>query len=58
MSELQRRDFALLWLEQVTRQLNDAAAFKKVVSPEQLEHAAGKISEARRILAGEHEGGE
>jgi hypothetical protein len=53
MPELERRDFALLWLDQIKQQLNNAAAFNKVMSPEQLEHAAGKISEARRILAEE-----
>ncbi|MGY2036600.1 DUF6374 family protein [Nocardia gipuzkoensis] len=51
MPELARRDFALLWLDQVKRQLQDAAAFGKSLTPEQLEVAAGKIGEARRILA-------
>ncbi|WP_155980886.1 DUF6374 family protein [Nocardia sp. CNY236] len=51
MPEFQRREFALLWLDQVKQQLVDAAAFSKCLSPEQLENAAGKISEARRILA-------
>ncbi|MGY1945320.1 DUF6374 family protein [Nocardia asiatica] len=50
MPELQRRDFALLWLDQVKWQLQDAAASGKSITPEQLEIAAGKIGEARRIL--------
>ncbi|MEV0031413.1 DUF6374 family protein [Nocardia sp. NPDC050793] len=51
MPETTARDFAILWLDQVKQQLNDAAAFGKSLTPEQLEHAAGKIAEARRILA-------
>lgn len=39
-------------LRQTQRQLLDAAAFGKQLSPEQLERAAGRIGEALRAYAG------
>ncbi|WP_330178965.1 DUF6374 family protein [Nocardia sp. NBC_01503] len=50
MPELSRRDWATMNLEQVRRQLLDAAAFGKYMTPEQLENAAGKIGEGLRIF--------
>ncbi|WP_306363869.1 DUF6374 family protein [Nocardia sp. CC227C] len=49
MPELSRLDWARMNLDQVRRQLLDAAAFGKYITPEQLEHAAGKIAEGMRI---------
>ncbi|MFE7797655.1 DUF6374 family protein [Nocardia sp. NPDC057440] len=49
MRELMRIPFARMQLEQVRDQLLDAAAFGKYISPESLEHPAGKISEGLRI---------
>ncbi|BAW07894.1 hypothetical protein KP696_38115 [Nocardia seriolae] len=37
-------------LQEVQRQLLKAASFGKVLSPEQLENAAGKIGEGLRIF--------
>lgn len=51
MPEPSSFDAADLRLEQVRRQLNDAAAFGKHLPPEQLENAAEKIAEAQRIYA-------
>lgn len=55
MPELSRRDWATMNLEQVRRQLLDAAAFGKYLTPEQLEHAAGKIGEGLRVFKEETE---
>ncbi|WP_370011672.1 DUF6374 family protein [Nocardia cyriacigeorgica] len=46
-----RRHAALLRLDQVKAQLLEAAAFGKSISPDQLEMAALKVAEARRVLA-------
>ncbi|MGV9409972.1 DUF6374 family protein [Nocardia sp. NPDC003693] len=53
MPELSRRDWATMNLEQVRRQLLDAAAFGKWLTPEQLENAAGKIGEGLKIFLAE-----
>ncbi|QBS41362.1 DUF6374 family protein [Nocardia sp. CS682] len=50
MSQLSRRDWATMNLEQVRDQLLDAAAFGKYLPPEQLENAAGKIGEGLRVF--------
>ncbi|WP_280430051.1 DUF6374 family protein [Nocardia brasiliensis] len=50
MPQLSRRDWATMNLENVRDQLLDAAAFGKYLPPEQLENAAGKISEGLRIF--------
>ncbi|MRH89458.1 hypothetical protein GFY24_18730 [Nocardia sp. SYP-A9097] len=50
MPELSRHEWATMNLEQVRRQLLDAAAFGKYMTPEQLENAAGKIGEGLRIF--------
>lgn len=50
MPQLSRRDWAKMNLEQVRDQLLDAAAFSKYLPPEQLENAAGKISEGLRVF--------
>ncbi|MFE3989128.1 DUF6374 family protein [Nocardia tengchongensis] len=50
MPELSRRDWATMNLKEVQRQLLKAASFGKVLSPEQLENAAGKIGEGLRIF--------
>ncbi|QLY33350.1 DUF6374 family protein [Nocardia huaxiensis] len=49
MPELSRLEWAHMNLDQVRRQLLDAAAWGKYITPEQLEHAAGKIAEGMRI---------
>lgn len=49
MPEPTRLDWARTNLDQVRRQLLDAAAFGKHLTPEQLEHAARKIGEGLRI---------
>lgn len=49
MPELSRLDWAFMNLDQVRRQLLDAAAWGKYITPEQLEHAAGKIAEGMRV---------
>jgi hypothetical protein len=51
MPELVPLDSANLWLDQVRRWLIDTAAFGKSPTPEQLENAAGKLAEVRRIYA-------
>ncbi|MFI6868443.1 DUF6374 family protein [Nocardia sp. NPDC050406] len=53
MPELTRLEWARMNLDQVRRQLLDAAAFGKYLTPEQLEHAAGKIGEGLRIYVEE-----
>ncbi|MEU0546018.1 DUF6374 family protein [Nocardia sp. NPDC005978] len=53
MPELSRRDWATMNLEQVRRQLLDAAAFGKWLTPEQLENAAGKIGEGLKVFLAE-----
>ncbi|SUD49513.1 Uncharacterised protein [Nocardia otitidiscaviarum] len=55
MPELDRRDWAALNLRQVCAQLLDAAAFGKYLTPEQLEHAAGKVGEGLRVFLEETE---
>ncbi|WP_369690118.1 DUF6374 family protein [Nocardia inohanensis] len=57
MPELSRLEWARMNLDQVRRQLLDAAAWGKYITPEQLEHAAGKIAEGMRIYAEETSGG-
>ncbi|WP_433672657.1 DUF6374 family protein [Nocardia sp. CA-136227] len=57
MPELSRRDWATMNLKEVQRQLLKAASFGKVLSPEQLENAAGKIGEGLRIFLDETDGG-
>ncbi len=49
MSELSRLDRAATNITEVKRQLLDAAAFGKHLTPEQLENAAGKLDEGLRI---------
>ncbi|MEV2223132.1 DUF6374 family protein [Nocardia vinacea] len=53
---LSQLDMARMNLEQVRRQLLDAAAFGKYLPPEQLENAAGKIAEGMRIYVEETQG--
>ncbi|MFJ4651622.1 DUF6374 family protein [Nocardia sp. NPDC088792] len=55
MPELSRRDWATMNLDQARSQLLNAAAFGKMLTPEQLEIAAGKISEGLRIFREETE---
>ena len=55
MPELSRRDWAIMNLIQVKRQLLDAAASGKTLTPEQLENAAGNISEGLRVFRSETE---
>ncbi|MFC8530915.1 DUF6374 family protein [Nocardia sp. NPDC057227] len=52
MPEPSPLDRATEELRQTQRQLLDAAAFGKQLSPEQLERAAGRIGEALRAYAG------
>ncbi|MGO4617280.1 DUF6374 family protein [Nocardia sp. 2YAB30] len=49
MPELNRLDFARMQVEDVRRQLLDAAAFGKFLPPEPLEIMARKLGEALRI---------
>ncbi|MBL1079844.1 hypothetical protein JK358_36140 [Nocardia sp. 2] len=56
MPELGRLEWARMNLDQVRRQLLDAAAWGKWLTPEQLEHAARKIAEGMRIYAEETAG--
>ncbi|WP_157129563.1 DUF6374 family protein [Nocardia amamiensis] len=51
MPELSRLDFAKMQVEDVRRQLLDAAAFGKFVTPEQLEIMARKLAEGLRIYS-------
>ncbi|MEU0545674.1 DUF6374 family protein [Nocardia sp. NPDC005978] len=53
MPELSRLAWAHMNLDQVRSQLLDAAAFGKNLTPEQLENAAGKISEGMKVYAEE-----
>ncbi|WP_327097147.1 DUF6374 family protein [Nocardia vinacea] len=53
MPELSRLDRAWMNLDEVREQLLNAAAFGKHLSPDQLEHAARKVSEGMRIYAEE-----
>ncbi|WP_067653046.1 DUF6374 family protein [Nocardia harenae] len=52
MPEPSPLDRAAEELRRTQRQLLDAAAFGKQLSPEQLERAAGRIGEALRVYAG------
>lgn len=56
MPEQSPLDRASESLRQTQRQLLDAAAFGKQLSPEQLERAAGRIGEALRVYARAAEG--
>ncbi|WP_327110760.1 DUF6374 family protein [Nocardia sp. NBC_01730] len=49
MPELTRLDFAKMQVDDVRRQLLDAAAFGKFLPPEPLEIMARKLAEALRI---------
>lgn len=50
---LSRISFAQTQIDNVRRQLLDAAAFGKSITPDQLEHLAAKLSESLRILTEE-----
>ncbi|QIS05673.1 hypothetical protein F5X71_28200 [Nocardia brasiliensis] len=50
MSQPSRREWATWNLEQVRDQLLDAAAFGKRLTPEHLEHAAGRIGASLRVF--------
>ncbi|MEV6773566.1 DUF6374 family protein [Nocardia sp. NPDC051030] len=49
MPEPSRLEWAHTNLDQVRRQLLDAAAWGKYLTPDQLEHAAGKIAAGLRV---------
>ncbi|MCP9624988.1 DUF6374 family protein [Nocardia otitidiscaviarum] len=53
MLGLSRISFAQTQIDNVRRQLLDAAAFGKSITPDQLEHLAAKLSESLRILTEE-----
>ncbi|MEV0292368.1 DUF6374 family protein [Nocardia sp. NPDC050710] len=53
MPQLSRLDWAYMYIDDVRRQLTDAAASGRTLMPDELEHAAGKLSEGLRIYVEE-----